>query len=217
MSARESDILTASSGVKTKGDTIVMRTRIVALAAATATALSGCSMLPTDGDSSGSSGSSESSESGQGSGGESGEATTQTALAAGIDPQDPPEPIAKGTFRPNSDDVESTTIELVKLTPKDNVLLAVFRFTGEGRGNEMTSIYDLIGDQPFNPVFIDLKNLEQYENVDDLTTEVVTTKAPLGDPVYLFTAFPLPRDGVTEMDLRLTPQSGAIEGVPMPQ
>ncbi|NYF98266.1 hypothetical protein [Janibacter cremeus] len=191
-----------------------MRTRAVALAAATATALSGCSMLSSDGDSSGSS---ESSESGQASEGESGEATTQTALAAGIDPEDPPKAIAEGTFKSSSDDVSSTKIELLKLQPKDNVMLAVFRFTGDGRGNAETSVYDLMGKRSFDPVLIDLKNLEKYTTVDDLSPSPVYTKAPLGDPMYYFTAFPLPRDGVEAMDLRMAEQMGAIEDVPMPQ
>lgn len=191
----------------------MMRTRVVALAAATATALSGCSMLSSDADSSGSSGSAESSSE---SGGESGEITTKTALAAGIDPENPPKAIAKGTFHPNSDDVESTTIELVKLTRKENVMLAVFRFTGEGRGNQATSIYDLLGNQSVEPVFIDLENLEKYSVVDDLSSDL-HTRAPLGEPMYYFTAFPLPRDGVESMDLRMTEQMGAVEDVPMPQ
>lgn len=196
-----------------------MRTRAVALAAATATALSGCSMLSLDGDSSGSSESSESSdssESAQDSGGDSGDATTQTALAAGIDPEDPPKAIAEGTFKPNSDDVESTKIELVKLTPKDNVMLAVFRFTGEGRGNQATSIFSLLGSHSFRPELIDLENLEKYSVVGDLNSDV-NTRAPLGEPMYYFTAFPLPRDGVESMDLRMTEQMGAIEDVPMPK
>lgn len=198
-----------------------MRTRVVALAAATATALSGCSMLSSDGDSSGSSGSSESSQSGQGSGGdsegESGEATTQTALASGIDPEDPPKPIAEGTYTPNGDEVESTKIELVKLQPKDNVMLAVFRFTGDGRGNADASVYDLMGGRSFEPVLIDLENLEKYTIVEDLSSNSVYTEAPLGEPFYFFTAFPLPRDGVESMDLRLAEQMGAVEDVPMPQ
>lgn len=198
----------------------MMRTRVVALAAATATALSGCSMLSGDegSDSTSASESPASSESGQGSAEGSGDATTKTALAAGVDPDNPPKAIAKGVFHPaDSDTVEATTIELLKLQPKDNVMLAVFRVTGEGRGNEVASVYDLLGNRPFEPVFIDLENLEKYRVIEDLTLNEVYTEAPLGDPIYMFTAYPLPRDGVEKMDLRMAEQMGAIEGVPMPQ
>ena len=188
-----------------------MRTRVIAVAAAAATALSGCSMLSTDGDDSGSSSSDESSVV------EGGEESAKTALAAGVDPEDPPEPVATGTFSPSSDDVDTTTIELVKLQPKDNVMLATFRLTGEGRGNASTSVYDLLGGQRFSPVFVDLDNLEKYKNIEDLSTDNFSTKAPLGEPVYVFTAFPLPRSGVEQMDLQLTQQSGSIEGIPMPK
>ena len=187
-----------------------MRTRVIAVAAAAATALSGCSMLSTEGDDSGSSSSDGSSVV------EGGEESAKTALAAGVDPEDPPEPIATGTFSPSSDSIETVTIDLLKLEAKDNLMLATFRFTGEGRGNASTSIRNMIGGG-FYPVFIDLENLEKYKSVDDLKTDEWSTAAPLGEPVYLFTAFPLPRDGVTEMDLQLTEQSGSIEGVPMPQ
>ncbi len=204
----------------------MMRTRAVALAAAAATTLSGCSMLTgaQESDSTGASQSAGSSESSggsasdQSSGDEGGDATTTTALAAGIDPENPPKPIAKGVFRPtDSKTVESTTIELIKLQPKDNVMLAVFRFTGEGRGTESTSIRRLMGDHEFKPVLIDLKNLEKYSTIKDLSTVDWMTKAPLGESMYYFTAFPLPRDGVETMDLRLSDQMGAIEGVRMPQ
>lgn len=95
-------------------------------------------------------------------------------------------------------------------------MLAVFRFTGEGRGNETTSVFNLLGGNIFRPELIDLEKLEKYSVVEDLHSDI-STRAPLGEPIYYFTAFPLPRDGVESMDLRLTEQMGAIEDVPMPQ
>lgn len=196
-----------------------MRTRVVALAAATATALSGCSMLSSDSDSSGSSGSSESSQSeGSGEGSEVNADTQENgAIEAGFDPANPPEPIAKSTMVTNQGDVETTTIELLELRRDENVMLATFRLTGEGRGTETLSASELLGLNGFEPVFIDMKNMEKYKAVDDLTSAIHAAQAPLGEPVYMFTAFPLPREGVETMDLRAAPSAPAIKDVPMPK
>lgn len=188
-------------------------TRAVALAAATALALGGCSMLGGDEDSGGSSetSSSASSSSGTVSGGENG------AKEAGIDLENPPKPIAQATIKHVGEDVDSTKIELLELSREDNVMLATFRLTGDGRGNETKSAYDLLGSNSFEPVFIDMKNLEKYESVEDLTSDELRAQAPLGEPVYVFTAFPLPRDGVSSMDLRVTSDAPVIQDIPMPK
>ena len=185
-----------------------MRVRMIALAAAAATALGGCSMLGGEGDSSSSSTSS---------GVFTGDANENGAKRASIDLENPPKPIAEGTIKDVSDDIDSTKIELLELRRDENVMLATFRLTGDGRGNEKTSAFKLLGQSSFQPVFLDMKNLEKYRHVDDLTSEEVNATAPLGESVYLFTAFPLPRDGVSTMDLRVTSESPAIEDVPMPQ
>lgn len=190
-----------------------MRARVIALGAATALALTGCSML--GGDDAGSDGSSSSAS--QSSGVVNGDANANGAKSAGIDQKNPPKPIAEQTITVNKDSVDETTIELLELRRADNVMLATFRLTGEGRGTESKSAFRLLGTSSFEPTFIDMKNLEKYKHVDDLTSDTVKAEAPLGQPVFMFTAFPLPRDGVTEMDLRVTSDAPAIEDIPMPQ
>ncbi|WP_338749309.1 hypothetical protein [Janibacter alittae] len=193
-----------------------MRTRVVALAAATATVLSGCSMLEQD-ESASDSSQSQSAE-GSESSSDNADAEENGAKAANIDLDNPPEAIAEVTLdRLNHDTVEETTVELVELRRDDNVMLATFRLTGEGRGTQLTSAYDLLGDTGFDPVFVDMDNMEKYRNVDDLTSDSVLTKAPLGDPLYMFTAFPLPREGVEAMDLQILSARPEIVDVPMPQ
>lgn len=187
-----------------------MRTRAIALGAAAALALSGCSMLGGDDEGAGSSSS-------QTSGVVTGNPDENGAKTAGIDLENPPAAIAEATLNVDRDAIEETKIELLELRRDDNVMLATFRLTGSGRGTEKASGYDLLGNSSFAPVFIDMKNLEKYRHVEDLSSDEVDASAPLGQPVYLFTAFPLPRDGVTAMDLRVTSESPAIEDIPMPQ
>lgn len=192
-----------------------MRMRAIALAAAAATALSGCSMLPSGGDSSDSSGSSGSEQS---SGTVNSDTEENGAKAANIDLANPPEAIASVTLdRFNHDTVEKTTVELVELRRDTNVMLATFRMTGEGRGTEVTEAYDLLGGNGFYPVFVDMENMEKYKSIRDLTSDVTEVGAPLGQPVYVFTAFPLPREGVKTMDLQILSTRPEIVDVPMPQ
>ena len=186
-----------------------MRTRVFALGAAAALALSGCSLVGGDDDA----GSSSSTSSGV----VNGDASTNGAKAAGIALDNPPKPMAELRLQINGDDVETTKVELLELRRKDNVMLATFRLTGDGRGTEPTSAFYLLGAGNFEPTFIDMKRLEKYEHVSELTSSVTEATAPLGEPVYVFTAFPLPREGVTEMDLHVTSAAPAIEAVPMPQ
>ena len=143
-----------------------MRTRAIAIAAAVVTALSGCSAISGGGDDSTQEGSSAES-----SGAVTGDAEENGAKTAGIDLENPPEPVAEGTITNVSDTVDSTKIELLELRRKDNVMLATFRLTGDGRGNERTSAYRLLRDT-FRPVLIDMENLEKYRNVEDLTSDL---------------------------------------------
>ncbi|TWD16535.1 hypothetical protein FB557_0058 [Marihabitans asiaticum] len=139
------------------------------------------------------------------------------AKQAGIDLENPPKPIAEVTVRPSGDDdIDSTKIELLELRRDDNVMLATFRLTGDGRGNESKTMSRLLGYSSFEPVFIDMDKLEKYSNVSDLTSSN-NAKAPLGEPVYAFTAFPLPRDGVTSMNLQMTRGAPTVDDIPMPE
>lgn len=195
-----------------------MRTRVVALAAATAAALSGCSMLDQASDSSDSSSQSTGSGDGAESSGPEGDPEENGAKAANIDTENPPEAIASVTLdRLNHDTVEETKVELVELRKDTNVMLATFRLTGEGRGTESTSAFDLLGNNSFRPVFVDMENMEKYRNVTDLTSSDIGVEAPLGQPVYMFTAFPLPREGVETMDLQIVSARAEIVDVPMPK
>lgn len=189
---------------------MTIRARAIALGAATAVALSGCSMLGA-GDDDGSDASSSPT-----SGVVNGDASANGAKAAGIDLKNPPKAIAEATITVDQDSIDTTKIELLELRRDDNVMLATFRLTGTGRGTESKTAFKLLGWSSFAPVLIDMKNLEKYKHVDDLTSDEVKAEAPLGQPVYMFTAFPLPKDGVTEMDLRVTSESPSIEDIPMP-
>ncbi len=184
-----------------------MRTRGIAIAAAATMAMSGCSMLGGDDE--------EKSDS-ESAGVVDGDVNENGAKSAEIDVSDPPKPLAEAEMRVNDDDIESTKIELLELRRKDNVMLATYRLTGEGRGTETQSASDLLGTYSFEPVFIDMDKMEKYRNISDMTSSL-NVSAPLGEPVFVFTAHPLPRKGVTSMDLQMTSGLASIDDVPMPK
>jgi len=193
---------------------VSIRISAIALSAAAAVALTGCSLGGTD-QASGS----DSAQSAQNAatGGDGEDAEASGAKDAGIDPEDPPEAIASTTLHVENDDVDSTKVELVELRRDENVMVATFRLTGQGRGTEETSAFELLGEHTFAPTFVDFTNMEKYTNVTDLTSNDITAEAPLGKPVYVFTAFPLPRQGVDTMDLQLISERPEIVDVPMPE
>lgn len=186
------------------------RIRLIAVASSAVFVLGGCSILGGD-DSDSSSSSSSSGDASSVTGDENG------AKTAGIDLENPPPPIAETTLPVGKDDVDTTTIELLELKRDDKVMLATFRLTGSGSGNEPKSAFALLGSSTFRPVFIDMDRLEKYRNVDDITTSMTDAEAPLGEPVYVFTAFPLPRDGVSSLDLQITPDTATIDDIALPQ
>lgn len=194
-----------------------VRISAIALSAAAAVALTGCSLGGTDQASGSDSGDAAHSAQHAAAQSDGVDAEESGAKDAGIDPDDPPEAIASTTLHVNEGDVDSTKVELVELRRDENVMLATFRLTGQGRGTEDTTAFDLLGDHSFDPVFVDMKNMEKYTKVDDLTSNDIAVEAPLGKPVYLFTAFPLPRQGVDTMDLQVLSARPEIVDVPMPK
>lgn len=145
-----------------------------------------------------------------------GDANENGAKSAEIDFSDPPKPMAEATLRVNDDDIESTKIELLELRRKDNVMVATYRLTGEGRGTETQSATDLLGTYSFEPTFVDMDKMEKYRSIGDMTSSL-NASAPLGEPVFVFTAHPLPRKGVDSMDLQMTSVLAPIDDVPMPK
>lgn len=188
----------------------------MALGAATAIALGGCSMGEGDDDATSDAAPTASGSSAEPTNADPGE---NGAKQAGIDLENPPKAIAEASLRPSgssSDHIDSTTLELVELRKDDKVMFAVFRLTGTGRGTGQAQASHLLGSIFFQPVFLDMENLEKYKHIRDLTSSL-NASAPLGEPVYVFTAFPLPREGVDSMDLRITDELPTIEDVPMPE
>ncbi len=195
-----------------------IRISAIALSAAAAVALTGCSLGDSDQASGEDSGHAAHSAQNAATGSDGGVDPEESgAKDAGIDPDDPPEAIASTTLHVENDNVDSTKVELVELSREENVMVATFRLTGEGRGTEDTSAFDLLGDNTFAPTFVDFKKMEKYTNVADLTSNDIAAEAPLGKPVYVFTAFPLPRQGVETMDLQLISERPEIRDVPMPK
>lgn len=196
-----------------------IRISAIALSAAAAVALTGCSLGDSDQASGDDSGQAAHSAQNAASGSDGGgvDAEESGAKDAGIDPDNPPKAIASTTLHVENDAVDSTKVELVELRRDENVMVATFRLTGQGRGTEDTSAFDLLGDNTFAPTFVDFKNMEKYTNVTDLTSNDIAAEAPLGKPVYVFTAFPLPRQGVDTMDLQLISARPEITDVPMPK
>ena len=138
------------------------------------------------------------------------------AAQAGIDLDNPPEPIGEVTMPVNAKGISKVKVEVLELRKRDNVLLATFRFTPEGSTSEDVSIFKLLGNHSFRPELVDLKNLKKYGHVEELTGDVTAARSEVVESLYAFTAFPIPPADVTTIDMRVSDQAPLIEGLTLP-
>lgn len=153
----------------------------------------------------------------EGEGGEtSGDPATNGAAQAGIDLADPPDPIGEVIVPIGHDGIDETKVEVLEAKKRGKVLLVTLRFTPEGTTSDGISIFSAMGEQSFAPALIDLDNLKKYEYVPTLTSGAVVAKVKVGEPLYGFTAFPLPPDDLTSIDMKVSELAPTIEDLPLP-
>lgn len=138
------------------------------------------------------------------------------AAEAGIDLDNPPDPIGEVTLQIDRDGITQTKVEVLEAKKRGKVLLVTFRFTPEGTTSEKLTIFKALGQRSFAPALIDLEALKKYEYVPELTVEGVGAEVGVGEPLYGFTAFPPPPDDVDIVDMLVSDLAPPIEDLPLP-
>ena len=138
------------------------------------------------------------------------------AAQAGIDLDDPPEPIGEVMVPVNKDGITQTKVEVLEAKKRGKVLLVTFRITPEGTTSESVRIFDAMGKITFSPELIDLKNLKSYGHVGKLTVDDIAAGVEIGESLYGYTAFPLPPDDLKTIDMRVNDLAPPIEDLPLP-
>lgn len=146
----------------------------------------------------------------------SGDPETNGAAKAGIDLENPPDPIGEVVVPIDQDGVTQTKVEVLEAKRRGKVLLVAFRFTPEGTTSDEVSIFKSMGEHSFAPALIDLDNLKKYQHVPALTVDEVAAKVSVGEPLFGFAAFPPPHDDVDTVDLLVSDLAPPIEDLQLP-
>ncbi len=146
----------------------------------------------------------------------SGDPEKNGAAKAGIDLENPPDPIGEVMVPIDQNGVTRTKVEVLEAKRRGKVLLVTFRFTPEGTTSDEVSIFKSMGEHSFAPALIDLDNLKKYQHVPALTVNDVAAKVKIGEPLYGFAAFPPPPDDVNAVDMMVTDLAPPIEDLPLP-
>ncbi len=200
--------------------------RLIVAAALTALALTGCSGggddTPSGSPSAGGSASSSGAPSTSGSAAPS--AVPSSAETSGIDPQNPPEPIASATVpavSPGESDPKATlTVDLLGLKRQDDLVVATFAFTPSSTDDEADWLYAWLGGQGWSPYLVDTKNLTRHDVVKSkdgvsFASDYQGSKFSSGQTWYAFAAFAAPPTDVTTVDVAAVDGAPAFTEVPI--
>lgn len=202
-------------------------TRLLAAAVLGALALTGCSGDGDEPDTKATSGVSATAAStaaptGGAGAGPDAEAQALEAAKAGIDPANPPKPIASSTTAAvvDGDPKATMKIDLLGLKRQGKTVLASYGFTvnaAAGASDDPQWIYDYLGNQGWNPALIDSTNLTLHRVVTaakrPLQTAYQGVKFRPGQTLYAYAVFAAPPEGVTTMDAVLSDSVPAVPGV----
>lgn len=145
------------------------------------------------------------------------------AAKAGIDPADPPKPIASSTTAAvvKGDPKATLRIDLLGLKRQGKTVLANFGFTVSSTGGSEDErwIYDYLGGTSWNPQLVDSTNLKLHKVVRAGGLSVATAyqgaKFRPGQTLYAYAVFAAPPENVTTMDVMPSDNVPAIPGVPL--
>lgn len=138
------------------------------------------------------------------------------AAAVGIDPANPPTPIATVTAPYSGEErITSVTADLLELRHSDKLLYASFRITNKGDYTGTKYVHQILqGALPFRPKLIDTTNLKEYRSVSPATSGA-TTKALANQPMYIYAAWAYPQ-GAKTVDIQVSDDLPMMTGVPVP-
>ena len=146
------------------------------------------------------------------------------AAKAGIDPANPPKPIASTTTAAvvEGDPKATMKVDLLGLKRQGKTVLASYAFTvtaADGASDKPQWIYDYLGDTGWHPSLIDSTSLKVHRVVKaggkELQTAYQGAKFRPGQTLYGYAVFAAPPEGVTTMDAVLGDNVPAVPGVPL--
>lgn len=144
------------------------------------------------------------------------------AAKAGVDPTNPPKPIASSTTAAvvEGDPKATMKIDLLGLKRQGKTVLASYAFTvtaAAGASDAPRWIYHYLGDSSWNPSLIDSTTLKLHRVVKaegrQLQTAHQGVKFRPGQTLYGYAVFAAPPEGVTTMDVVVGDNVPAIPGV----
>ena len=142
---------------------------------------------------------------------------------AGVDPEEPPEPIAtvEAPATDSTGEPTTLTVDLLEARREDELLVLTFRFTpAEGDGKPQW-LYHYLGQQTWAPQVIDTTNLRVHNVVKvegkpkPLLTDYQGTKFGPGQRYYAFAVFAAPPEDVESVTVNVVGGAGSLTEVPL--
>ena len=145
------------------------------------------------------------------------------ASKAGIDPANPPKPIASATAAAvvEGDPKATMRLDLLGLKRTGKTVLATFAFTVTSPGGSTRPqwIYDYLGDTGWHPQLVDTTNLKLHRVVKaggrPVATDYQGAKFAPGQTLYAYAVFAAPPSDVTTMDVIPSDNVPALPDVPL--
>ncbi|WP_169253346.1 hypothetical protein [Brevibacterium sp. 'Marine'] len=159
---------------------------------------------------------------------ESGEAAGSTeesgsAEAAGLDPNDLPDPVASQEIPATveGDDTATMTVELFPLKRQGETVVAQFAFTVNSdktdEDDDGDDLYGYLGDASWTPFLVDSQNLRKHHvlkySVDRAQTGYQSTTFKPGQTHYAFAVFAAPPPDVNEVEVSVVDGMNLVTGV----
>lgn len=201
---------------------LIRSTALSAAAAALALALTACSSgsVAEEPNAEGAETQESAQESGEaaGSKGESG-----SAEAAGLNPNDLPDPVASQEIPAavDGDDKATMTVDLFPLKRQGETVVAQFAFTVNSEktdeDDDGDDLYGYLGDASWNPFLVDSRNLRKHNVLDKFPqraqTSYQSTKFKPGQTHYAFAVFAAPPQDVDEVEVSVVDGMNLATGV----
>lgn len=137
------------------------------------------------------------------------------AAAVGVDPANPPAPIATVTAPYSGEErIESVTVDLLELRRSDKVLYGSFRVTNKGDYTGTKHLHQITGNVFWAPTLLDTTNLKQYEAIRQASSNA-NGKALANQPLYVHAAWAYP-EGAKSVDIQVNDELPVMTGVAVP-
>ena len=146
----------------------------------------------------------------------------QAAADAGIDPKNPPKPIASAVVPGQGADGKATelTVDLIDLKRQDDLLILTAAVTPDKASTSRPRAYIMWAGSTWAPQVLDTKNLKVHDVVTSdggdrviSSTGAVSPAFGPGQTLYLYAVLAAPPQDVTSVTVKLADGAAAVTGV----